>query len=90
VDAYVNDLYALQFIEGQLVGGRDAYSPTEEEDYFRGKFSGMGMRGQGDKNAGTQELRSAVGGLKNYKAELPGWMDKRKAVRKTHSPLLLH
>jgi hypothetical protein len=41
-DAYVNGLYALQFVEGQLVGGRDAYNSTEE-DSFQGKFSAMGM-----------------------------------------------
>ncbi|MCK5915704.1 MAG: hypothetical protein KAG92_06165 [Deltaproteobacteria bacterium] len=28
-DAYVNGLYALQFVDGQLIGGKDAY----DDDY---------------------------------------------------------
>jgi hypothetical protein len=33
----------MQFVEGQLFGGQDAYSPTEE-DCFQGKFSAMGIK----------------------------------------------
>jgi hypothetical protein len=42
-DAYVNGLYALQFVEGELVGGKDAYSENEEDDNWDNKFSAMGM-----------------------------------------------
>ncbi len=33
-DAYVNGLYALQFVEGQLIGGRDAYSDEYEDSPY--------------------------------------------------------
>lgn len=35
-DAYVNGLYALQFAEGQLIGGRDAYDDFEDSPYCGG------------------------------------------------------
>ena len=41
-DAYVNGLYALQFVEGQLIGGRDAYDDFEDSPYCGG-YSAMGM-----------------------------------------------
>ncbi|MBW2647560.1 MAG: hypothetical protein JRE23_15575 [Deltaproteobacteria bacterium] len=43
-DAYVNGLYALQFVEGCLQAreyGRDAYD--DEDSVYAGKFSAMGM-----------------------------------------------
>ncbi len=43
-DAYVNGLYALQFVEGCLQAreyGRDAYD--DEDGVYAGKFSAMGM-----------------------------------------------
>ena len=42
-DAYVNGLYALQFVEGQLVGGKDAYSDDYEDSPTFGGYSAMGM-----------------------------------------------
>ena len=42
-DAYVNGLYALQFVEGQLIGGRDAYSDEYEDSPYCGGYSAMGM-----------------------------------------------
>jgi hypothetical protein len=41
-DAYVNGLYALQFVEGQLVGGRDAYSDRHEDESLYGAGGWMG------------------------------------------------
>ncbi len=41
-DAYVNGLYALQFVEGQLIGGRDAYDDYDDEPY-EGNCSAMAM-----------------------------------------------
>jgi hypothetical protein len=41
-DAYVNGLYALQFIEGELVGRKDSYS-EDEDDIYAGNFSAMAM-----------------------------------------------
>ncbi|MHC5083863.1 MAG: hypothetical protein ACYTET_08010, partial [Planctomycetota bacterium] len=41
-DCYVNGLYGLQFVEGQLVGGRDAYDDFEDSPYGGG-YSAMGM-----------------------------------------------
>jgi hypothetical protein len=37
----VNGLYALQFVEGELVGGRDGYEAFDDEIY-NGRFSAMG------------------------------------------------
>ncbi|MHC5000772.1 MAG: hypothetical protein ACYTE1_08160, partial [Planctomycetota bacterium] len=47
-DAYVNGLYAMQFVEGQLVGGRrDRYSDDFEDDFedwpYGGRHTAMGM-----------------------------------------------
>jgi len=44
-DAYVNGLYVLQFIEGELVGGRDAYSDgfEDDDDVYCGGYSAMAM-----------------------------------------------
>jgi hypothetical protein len=47
-DAYVNGLYALQFVEGQLIGGRrDSYSNDFDDDFedspYGGSHSAMGM-----------------------------------------------
>ena len=42
-DAYVNGLYALQFVEGELVGGKDAYDAFEDESIYAGSFSAMAM-----------------------------------------------
>ncbi|RKY05000.1 MAG: hypothetical protein DRP56_09400, partial [Planctomycetota bacterium] len=42
-DAYVNGLYALQFVEGRLVGGRDAYADDYEDSPTFGGYSAMGM-----------------------------------------------
>ncbi len=41
-DAYVNGLYALDFIEGELVGRKDSYS-EDEDDIYSGTFSAMAM-----------------------------------------------
>jgi hypothetical protein len=41
--AYVNGLYALQFVDGQLIGGRDAYSDDYEDSMYGGSYSAMGM-----------------------------------------------
>jgi hypothetical protein len=41
-DAYVNGLYALQFVENQLLGGRDVYDDFEDLPYCGG-YSAMGM-----------------------------------------------
>jgi hypothetical protein len=41
-DAYVNGLWALQFVEGTLVGGKDAYA-DEYDSVYGGSFSAMGM-----------------------------------------------
>jgi hypothetical protein len=40
---YVNSLYALQFVEGQLIGGRDSYSDDYEGSPFEEKCSAFGM-----------------------------------------------
>jgi len=47
-DAYVNGLYAMQFVEGQLVGGRrNSYSDDFDDDFedspYGGSHSAMGM-----------------------------------------------
>ena len=42
-DAYVNGLYALQFVEGRLVGGRDAYEDEYEDEPYGGNYSAMAM-----------------------------------------------
>ena len=42
-DAYVNGLYALQFVDGQLIGGRDAYADEYEDSPYCGGYSAMGM-----------------------------------------------
>jgi hypothetical protein len=42
-DAYVNGLYALQFVEGQRVGGKDTYADACEEWPYGGGYSAMGM-----------------------------------------------
>jgi hypothetical protein len=41
-DAYVNGLYALQFVEGELVGERDGYEGFEDSIYD-GRYSAMAM-----------------------------------------------
>ena len=41
-DAYVNGLYALQFVEGEIVGGNDAYDAFED-DMYCGRYSAMAM-----------------------------------------------
>jgi len=41
-DAYVNGLYALDFVEGELVGRKDSYS-EDEDDIYSGTFSAMAM-----------------------------------------------
>jgi hypothetical protein len=41
-DAYVNGLYALQFVEGQLVGGKDAYGAYEDDCPLYGMGGWMG------------------------------------------------
>jgi hypothetical protein len=38
-----NGLYALQFVEGQLIGGRDAYADDYEDSPYCGGYSAMGM-----------------------------------------------
>ena len=43
-DAYVNGLYALQFVDGELIGGRDSYTDSfDSENPYGGRFSAMGM-----------------------------------------------
>ena len=43
-DAYVNGLYALQFVEGGIVGGRDRYTDGfDSENPYGGRFSAMAM-----------------------------------------------
>jgi hypothetical protein len=47
-DAYVNGLYALQFVDGQLIGGRrDSYSDDFGDDFddepYGGNYSAMAM-----------------------------------------------
>ena len=43
-DAYVNGLYALQFVDGELIGGRDSYTDSfDSETPYSGRFSAMGM-----------------------------------------------
>ena len=42
-DAYVNGLYGLQFVEGELIGRKDAYSEKYDNSPFNGRFSAMGM-----------------------------------------------
>ncbi|MCK4959622.1 MAG: hypothetical protein KAT00_09475, partial [Planctomycetes bacterium] len=42
-DAYVNGLYALQFVEGELVGRKDSYSDFEDESIYGGSYSAMAM-----------------------------------------------
>lgn len=42
-DAYVNGLYALQFVDGELVGGRDSYEAFGEESIYGGRYSAMAM-----------------------------------------------
>jgi hypothetical protein len=42
-DAYVNGLYALQFVDGQLVGGKDAYADDYEDEPYGGNYSAMAM-----------------------------------------------
>ena len=47
-DAYVNGLYGMQFVEGQLIGGRrDSYSDDFDDDFddwpCSGRHSAMGM-----------------------------------------------
>ena len=36
-------LYALQFVEGQLIGGRDAYDDEYEDSPYGGNYSAMAM-----------------------------------------------
>lgn len=43
-DAYVNGLYVMQFLDGELIGGRDAYSDFDDyDDIYGGRHSAMGM-----------------------------------------------
>ena len=42
-DAYVNGLWALQFVESRLVGGRDAYDDDYEDSPYGGNYSAMAM-----------------------------------------------
>ncbi len=42
VDAYVNGLYALDLIDGELVGKKDSYS-EDEDDVYSGNYSAMAM-----------------------------------------------
>ena len=47
-DAYVNGLYALQFVDGQLIGGRrDRYADDFDDDFedwpCSGRHTAMGM-----------------------------------------------
>ncbi len=41
-DAYVNGIYALDFVEGELVGKKDSYS-EDEDDIYAGHFTAMAM-----------------------------------------------
>jgi len=41
-DAYVNGIYALDFVEGELVGRKDSYS-EDEDDIYAGHFTAMAM-----------------------------------------------
>lgn len=53
-DAYVNGLYALQFVEGQLIGGRDTYSDAfEDDDIYSGGYSAMVVYGRGQSEKGS-------------------------------------
>jgi len=42
-DTYVNGLYGLQFVEGQLVGGKDVYADAFEDSLYGGRYSAMAM-----------------------------------------------
>ena len=43
-DAYVNGLYALQYVDGELIGGRDTYSNGfDDDDIYSGGHSAMAM-----------------------------------------------
>ena len=43
-DAYVNGLYALDLIDGEIIGGRDTYSDSfDEDDIYSGRYSAMAM-----------------------------------------------
>ena len=42
-DAYVNGLYALQFVEGELIGRRAAYTDAFEDSIYDGSYSAMAM-----------------------------------------------
>jgi len=44
-DAYINGLYALQYVEGDLIGGRSTYSSgfDDYDDIYGGGHSAMGM-----------------------------------------------
>ena len=42
-DAYVNGLYALGFVEGQWVGGKDVYADAFEDSLYGGGHSAMAM-----------------------------------------------
>ena len=42
-DAYVNGLYALQYVEGELIGGRGTYSNGFDDDIYAGGYSAMAM-----------------------------------------------
>jgi phage terminase large subunit len=41
-DAYVNGVYALDFVEGELVGRKDSYS-EDEDDVYSGSYTAMAM-----------------------------------------------
>lgn len=42
-DAYVNGLYALQFVEGQRIGGKETYADIFEDEPYSGGYSAMAM-----------------------------------------------
>jgi hypothetical protein len=43
-DAYVNGLYALQYVEGEIIGGRGTYSNGfDDDDIYAGGYSSMAM-----------------------------------------------
>ncbi len=42
-DAYVNGLYALQFVQGERVGGKESYADEIEEWPYGGRYSAMAM-----------------------------------------------
>ena len=42
-DAYVNGLYGLQFVEGEIIGGRQRYADVFEESLYGGRYSAMAM-----------------------------------------------